>query len=184
MTDLIEDLLMYSKSTSSVDSFQEVDLNEVVEEIALLHKEEFELKQVRMEVQALPTLWGVPFQFKQLMANLINNAIKYKHPQRQLIITIRKEATSVGQEIKEKDMEADQLYHHITVRDNGIGFEAQYAEKIFEIFQRLTNHSGTKGSGIGLAICKKIVQNHRGFIKATGSVNEGAKFDIYLPAGR
>jgi signal transduction histidine kinase len=135
-----------------------------------------------MEVQTLPILWGVPFQFKQLMANLINNAIKYRHPERQLVIAIMNEKTSSGSHIQEKELEADQLYHHISVRDNGIGFEAQYAEKIFEIFQRLSNHSGTKGSGIGLAICKKIVQNHRGLIKATGSVNEGAKFDIYIPA--
>lgn len=181
MTDLIEDLLMYSRTTSSIDSFQEVDLNEIIEEIALLHKEEFEQKKVAMEMQTLPVLWGVPFQFKQLMANLIANAIKYRHPERQLVIKITNEAISKGSQIKNSDLEADQLYYHISVRDNGIGFEAQYSEKIFEIFQRLSNHSGTKGSGIGLAICKKIVQNHRGFITASGNVNEGARFDIYIP---
>lgn len=181
MTDLIEDLLMYSRTTSNIDSFQEVDLNEIVDEIALLHNEEFDQKKVIMQVQKLPVLWGVPFQFKQLMANLVNNAIKYKHPERQLVITIRNEEIAKGSEIREREIEAEQFYNHISVSDNGIGFEAQYSEKIFEIFQRLSNHSGAKGSGIGLAICKKIVQNHRGFIRASGNVNEGAKFDIYLP---
>jgi len=72
-------------------------------------------------------------------------------------------------------------YHKLSVIDNGIGFETQYSEKIFEIFQRLDNDSISKGSGIGLAICKKIVQNHHGFIKARGSVDEGARFDVYIP---
>jgi signal transduction histidine kinase len=67
------------------------------------------------------------------------------------------------------------------VIDNGIGFEPQYEQKVFEIFQRLSNPTGVKGSGIGLAICKKIVQNHKGFIKAIGRMNEGATFEIYLP---
>ena len=181
MSDLIEDLLMYSRTTSNVDSFQQVDLNEIVNEIALLHHEEFEQKGVIMEVQKLPVLWGVSFQFKQLMGNLINNAVKYRHPDRQLIIKITSEPRVKGFLIKQRDLEADQLYHHISVTDNGVGFEAQYAEKIFEIFQRLSNHSGAKGSGIGLAICKKIVQNHRGFIKATGKINFGARFDIFIP---
>jgi signal transduction histidine kinase len=67
------------------------------------------------------------------------------------------------------------------VIDNGIGFESQYADKIFEIFQRLDYQSSSKGSGIGLAICKKIVLNHHGIIKATGKLNEGARFDVYIP---
>jgi signal transduction histidine kinase len=69
------------------------------------------------------------------------------------------------------------------VQDNGVGFEQEYAEKIFEVFQRLGNVADAKGSGIGLAICNKIVQNHKGIIRATGKVDQGARFDVYFPKG-
>lgn len=181
MSQLIEDLLMYSRTTSTVESYQTVNLNDIVDEIRMLHKEEFEQKKITMEVESLPVVDGVPFQFKQLMSNLINNAVKYKHPSRKLIIKISNEATIKGHRISDRDVEHDREYHHIAVTDNGIGFEEQYAEKIFEIFQRLNNSPVTKGSGIGLAICKKIVQNHKGVIKAHANVNEGARFDIFIP---
>lgn len=181
MTELIEDLLMYSRTTSHVDSFQEVDLNEMIDEIGLNHKEDFEQKKIVIQSQSLPIIYGVPFQFKQLLTNLVSNSMKYRHTERQLAIKIIYEDLVKGRDTKERNLEPDEEYHHISISDNGIGFEAQYSEKIFEIFQRLSNHSGTRGSGIGLAICKKIVQNHGGVIRAYGKVNEGARFDIYLP---
>jgi PAS domain S-box-containing protein len=179
MSDLIEDLLMYSTTTANAEYVEEVDLNEVVEEIVLLHKDELEQKNARIELEELPVVCGVAFQFKQLLANLINNSLKYRHPDRQAVIHIR--CTKVnGSQIDEKDAEPGKKYYRISVEDNGLGFEQEYAEKIFELFQRL-NISGVKGSGIGLAICKKIMQNHKGFIKATGKPGEGARFDIYIP---
>jgi PAS domain S-box-containing protein len=181
MTNLIEDLLTYSRTTSNVESIEEVDLNELAEEIALLHKEEFEQKKGGIIIGPLPVIRTVPFQFKQLLDNLVNNSIKYKHPDREIIIHITSELVN-GTEIKEPTAEQHRQYHKISVTDNGIGFETQYADKIFEIFQRLNNHSGAKGSGIGLAICKKIVQNQKGFIEATGNLDEGARFDIFIPA--
>ena len=181
MSELIEDLLMYSKTTSSVQSYQPVNLNDVVDEVIILHKEEFEQKKITMQVETLPHVNGVPFQFKQLVTNLINNAIKYKHPSRPLMINVRNKGIVNGYHIKDKEAEQERHYHHITITDNGIGFEDQYAEKIFEIFQRLSNPSVVKGSGIGLAICKKIVQNHKGIISAHGRVDEGARFDIFIP---
>ncbi len=114
------------------------------------------------------------------MDNLINNSIKYKHPERNAIIKVSSEVVR-GAEILERDAEPEKDYYKISVIDNGVGFDQQYAQKIFEIFQRLHNQSGAKGSGIGLAICKKIVQQHKGFIKPIGKVNEGARFDIYFP---
>ena len=135
----------------------------------------------RREIGPLPVIRTVPFQFKQLLDNLVNNSIKYKHPDREIIIHITSELVN-GTEIKEPTAEQHRQYHKISVTDNGIGFETQYADKIFEIFQRLNNHSGAKGSGIGLAICKKIVQNQKGFIEATGNLDEGARFDIFIPA--
>jgi signal transduction histidine kinase len=144
-----------------------------------MYREELEQTKVRIEAESLPMIYGVRFQFKQLMANLVNNSVKYRHPDREALINIRCVQVE-GHEINDLGSEAGLRYYNISIEDNGIGFEQQYAEKIFEIFQRLNIHH-VKGSGIGLAICKKIVQNHRGFIKATGKVNEGARFDIYIP---
>ena len=181
MTALIEDLLTYSKTTANIESFEQVNLNEVVEEIKIMHNEEFEQKNVRIETKELPLLPAIPFQIKQLMFNLINNAIKYKHPERNVCIQLKTKVVR-GAEINEVAAEKNRYYKKISVIDNGIGFAPQQSEKIFNIFQRLNNLPGSKGSGIGLAICKRIVQNHHGFIKASGKENEGARFDIYLPA--
>jgi PAS domain S-box-containing protein len=180
MATLIEDLLAYSKTSASVDNFEQVNLNEVVEEISLMHKEEFEQKQVHIETDNLPVIYGIPFQVKQLMFNLINNSVKYKHPERDVFIRVK--ATVVkGHEIKEPGAEPFKQYQKISVIDNGIGFDTKYAEKIFNIFQRLNNAPAAQGSGIGLAIYKKIIQNHHGFVQASGIENKGARFDIYFP---
>lgn len=181
MSELIEDLLMYSRATSSVQSYEPINLNDLVDQIMMLHKEDFEQKKIIMRVKPLPVVHGVRFQFKQLMDNLLNNSLKYKHPSRPLMINLSDEGIVKGHQIKDSDAEHERNYHHISITDNGIGFEEQYAEKIFEIFQRLNNPSVIKGSGIGLAICKKIVQNHKGIIKAHGKVDEGARFDIFIP---
>jgi len=180
MSRLIEDLLAYSKTSASVDNFEQLNLNEVIEEISLMHKEEFEQKQVHIETGNLPVIYGIPFQVKQLMFNLINNSIKYKHPERNVFIKV-KAAVVRGHEIKEHGAEPYKIYQKISVIDNGLGFDTKYAEKIFNIFQRLNNSPAAEGTGIGLAICKKIVQNHHGFIQASGIENEGARFDIYFP---
>ena len=181
MNELIEDLLSYSKTTSTLENFEEVDMNEVVEEILLVHREEFEQKEINIDVDRLPVIHGIAFQLKQLIFNLINNSIKYKHPGRKVKIEIKNELIG-GNQIKEWIADPKHSYHKISIKDNGIGFEPHSAERIFDIFQRLNNSTTTKGSGIGLAICKRIVQNHHGFIKATGKLNAGATFDIYLPA--
>jgi PAS domain S-box-containing protein len=181
MTELIEDLLTYSKTTVNLESFEEVNLTEIVDEIMIMHKEELEQKNVSINTENLPVIHAIPFQVKQLLFNLINNSIKYKHPDRDVDIELKAKVVK-GSEIIEHDAEQNKNYQKISVIDNGIGFAPQYAEKIFNIFQRLNNHpSSAKGSGIGLSICKRIIQNHHGFIKATGKENAGARFDIYLP---
>jgi PAS domain S-box-containing protein len=177
---LIEDLLTYSKSTSRIETFENTDINELLNEIALIHKEELEQKKVKIEMDVFPEMKVVPFQFKQLMDNLVSNSIKYSHPERNVEVKI-KYALVHGAEIMEREAEQELDYHKISVVDNGIGFESQYENKVFEIFQRLSNPAGIKGSGIGLAICKKIAQNHKGFIKAKGRINEGATFEVYIP---
>jgi PAS domain S-box-containing protein len=180
MRSLIEDLLTYSRTTSTSENFQQVNLSAIVKEMIADHKEELEQKGIQVEIGRLPVIEGIAFQCKQLMYNLFTNAIKYSHPDRAGCITINS-AVVDGAAIKKQHADPDRQYHLITITDNGVGFEQAYAQKIFEVFQRLDNHAGAKGSGIGLALCKKIVQNHKGWITAEGTPNRGAKFDIYLP---
>ena len=180
MAGLIEDLLAYSKTTVTTESFEQVNLNEVIEEIILMHKEEFEQRKVSIKMKSLPVICAIPFQIKQLMFNLINNSIKYKHPDRNVCVQIETEVVK-GEKINEPGVEPFKNYQKISVIDNGVGFNQQYAEKVFNIFQRLNNSPSAKGSGIGLAICKRIVQNHHGFIMASGTEKKGARFDIYIP---
>lgn len=180
MKNLIEDLLAYSRVTSGIESYEAVEMNDLIKDLMLVHKEELEEKGGNIVTRELPVIWAVQFQIRQLMFNLIDNAIKYKHPGRNAIITLSSRAV-YGNEIVECDADPKTLYHEISIEDNGVGFESQYAQKIFEVFQRLNNLSNAKGSGIGLAICKRIIQNHKGFIRAVGKPGEGACFFIYLP---
>jgi PAS domain S-box-containing protein len=176
MKKLIDDLLIYSRTTVKVESFETVDLNKVVEEVT----QEMEYSDITVDAERLTVIKAISFQIKQLLVNLFDNAVKYKHPERKLHVSIT--YTQVpGNVIPEFMAEATVMYHMICVKDNGIGFDPLYAKKIFNIFQRLKNVSETSGSGIGLAICKRIVQNHNGFILASGKPDEGAIFSIYLP---
>lgn len=176
---LIEDLLTYSKTTMAFESFEKIDLNEIVEEIKEMHSEEIQQLTLNFEISRLPVIYGVRFQIRQLIFNLVNNAIKYRRPGKTVLIEIQARLVA-GSDIGETDADPSRKYQRVSISDNGLGFDPQFADKIFLIFHRLANHSA-RGSGIGLAICKKIVQNHHGFIKATGQMNEGARFDIYLP---
>lgn len=180
MKTLIEDLLIYSRSTLSVDNYKAVDLNLVIEEIKGMHKEEMAGENEEIIVEKLPVVQGVAFQLQQLFFNLISNSFKYKHPDRSVVIKITCQLVN-GYDIAGPELERNKQYYRISVCDNGIGFDQQYAERIFEIFQRLGNSANTKGSGIGLAIVKKIVQNYKGHIEAQGKPNQGACFIVYLP---
>lgn len=177
MKKLIDDLLTYSLHTSQNVGFGPLDLHSVLGEIAQELKEELEDKQVRIVIKTtLPVLQAIPFQVKQLFYNLLQNAIKYKHPDREGCIEISSDV------VQRDSMQAtSNFYYKVTVADNGIGFGPENATNIFKLFQRLQPASGEPGSGIGLAICKKIVQNHKGIIEAEGQPGVGASFHIYLP---
>lgn len=114
------------------------------------------------------------------MHNLISNSIKFSDPEHPPHIKITSEIIK-GKDITTKDFSLRKMYCHISVSDNGIGFEPEYSERIFEVFQRLHGRNEYTGTGIGLAIVKKIVENHHGIIKATSELNKGATFDIYIP---
>ncbi|MGN6162922.1 MAG: PAS domain-containing sensor histidine kinase [Flavisolibacter sp.] len=177
MNGLIEDLLEYSRASSDRQRFETVDLNEVIDELLLSSKDLIEENHAKIIFSDLPVIQGIPFQLRQLFDNLVSNALKYHHPERRPEIVISCERIN-NADIKEIGLPKD--FYKISVCDNGIGFEPEQSEKIFELFQRLgtTKYSGT---GVGLALCKKIVQNHHGVIKGKGRLNEGSCFDIYLP---
>jgi len=180
MQNLLNDLLLYSHVSVSEKSFEEVDLNKIVNDVIdNLHEEIIETS-TQINADNLPVIKGMPFQIKQLFENLISNSIKYKqdHLPPKIIIG--------GCVVHEKDVDEihyrdSDLYYKLFIRDNGVGFEQAYAEKIFKLFQRLHARTNKPGTGIGLTICKKIVDNHNGFIKATSEVNKGTTFEIYLP---
>ncbi|MES2138529.1 MAG: CheR family methyltransferase [Bacteroidota bacterium] len=180
MQTLIEDLLAYSHADSKKIIFEKTNINEIVKEIKDEFKEEFQAKGVKIQADKLPVLNVIRFQFHQLMHNLISNALKFSDPNKPLQITINSEIAT-GNKFKDEHLSPKKKYCHISISDNGIGFDPQFNDRIFEVFQRLHGKDEYKGTGIGLAICKKIVENHHGFITANGELKKGATFNIYLP---
>ncbi len=179
MQALIDDLLIYSKA-SAESVFETVDLNNVLKEIKILHQEAIEETGAVIETATLPTITAIPFQIVQLLDNIVGNALKYRYPGRPPRINITAKITNIlsGAENVRGNRQA---YYCIRISDNGIGFDPACGDKIFDVFQRLHNRSDYPGTGIGLAICKKIIQNHKGFIHAAGAVNQGAVFTAYIP---
>ena len=177
MRKLIDDLLQFSQFNKSDHLFNNIDLNKIVMAI----KRDLDIDDNTLTIDFLPTLKGIPFQMHQLFLNLITNAIKYKKPNIPIRILLKSELVSEGSFLKDSN-DFHKMYYHISVSDNGIGFQQEYAESLFILFWRLHQSTEFSGTGIGLAIVKKIVDNHNGFIFAVGNPNEGAAFNIYLPA--
>lgn len=180
---LINDLLTYSKTNNVEQIFEVADLREMVQGVEDDFSELLDNKKAKIIIIDLPKLRVIPFQIRQVFQNLIGNALKYSSPDRQLTIHINTE-TMKGVEVKELGLSSHEAYYHIAITDNGIGFESKYKEKIFEMFQRLHGRSEYSGTGIGLALVKKILNNHKGAITASSVVGEGSTFNIYLPIDR
>ena len=195
MQTLIQDLTVYSRTTIVDKKFENADLNKVVEEVINDFKEIIHEKKATIEAHNLGEASIIPLQFHQMMYNLIGNSLKFSSPERLPLIIIKCEITK-GSKLQNEEpalptgkagmtvssLSAKENYCHITISDNGIGFEPQYNDKIFEVFQRLYGKDEYPGTGIGLSIVKKIVENHNGVITASGELNKGATFDIYIPA--
>ena len=178
MTKLISDLLEYSRLSS--DAIPEsINLNDLVAEVLSDLDYQAEQKNAQITVQPLPTLSAVPSQIRQIFQNLIGNAIKFSRPEAAPQISI------VCERIAEKAFNSTVSdtgdYYQISVSDNGIGFEEMYLDKIFVIFQRLNDRESYEGTGIGLAIAKKIIEKHNGLITAKSKPGEGSVFKIILP---
>jgi two-component system CheB/CheR fusion protein len=175
---LIEDVLTLSKLSNTDLPFEKTDLQSVVKHIM----EDLEItireKGTQVEISKLPVIEAVPGQMHQLFQNLISNALKFNQSSVPVIKIQQRDLTD--EEAREYGIRKDEFIG-LCVEDNGIGFEEKYKEKIFGIFQRLHGNSMYQGTGIGLAICKKIIDNHHGFIRAESSLGQGSSFIILLP---
>lgn len=176
---LIDDLLQYSRTNKSDALFETINLNETLSNVTQDLSEIILENETTIHLPKLPTIKGIPFQIQQLFINLISNSIKYRKPEVNPIISIAYEKVKAKTENIADD--SNSLYHKFIVNDNGIGFEPEHAEKIFLLFNRLHGKTDYPGTGVGLAICKKIISNHNGYIQAIGKPNEGATIIIYIP---
>ena len=181
MRDLINDLLSFSRSSYYEDQLEDVDLNAVLQEVTSDLEIKIADKKAIIQVDELPHLNAIRFQFHQLFLNLLNNALKFSRTDIAPIIGVKYDVVD-GKTIPDTIADTGRVYHHIAISDNGIGFEPASSKKIFEMFQRLHGRDDYEGTGIGLAICKRIVENHSGAIIANGKTGVGATFHIYLPA--
>lgn len=180
MRDLIASLLSFSRTSISERQFEKVDLNIIIDDLRELLSENISEKQAIIETELQGTVNIIPFQFTQLMQNLITNAIKFSRADIPPHITIRNSVIS-GADLNHEKVRSQEKYSCITFQDNGIGFEPEHGEKIFGVFKKLHGRDIYEGTGIGLAIVRKIVENHNGIITATGEPMKGARFDIYIP---
>lgn len=178
---LLEDLLAYSGVKNKGQKLEKSDLRVIIQETVADFKELIKEKNGVIKVGEMCPLNIVRFQMRQVLQNLISNSLKFALPDRRPIITIKCEHVS-GKTLKNLNLLPKVKYCHITFSDNGIGFDPKYNERIFEVFQRLHEYDEYKGTGIGLAICKRIIENHHGIIIANGKKNKGATFEIYIPA--
>jgi len=176
---LIIDILNYSKLSAEDGHFQLVNLQELFTEI----EDDFDLKvsekRAKLEIGTLPSVEGNKGQLRQVFHNLVSNALKFTPPSRQphiVVVTKEFNARELGVSLAD-----EKNCCNISIRDNGIGFDEQYATSIFSLFEKLNPKSTFEGSGIGLAIAKKIVDKHHGLIIAKSKIGEGSEFNIILP---
>jgi two-component system CheB/CheR fusion protein len=181
MTKLIDDLLNFSTLEHSEQKFSRTDLNKTLSNLV----DDFELimaqKKAKIVYSKLPVINAIPIQMEQLFHNLISNALKFSKEDTSPIITISSEKLSEEEFSKYPQLNRSIAYYKIIFKDNGIGFKAEYADQIFVIFQRLNEVPNIPGTGIGLALCRKIVNNHGGLIYARSNPGEGSEFYIILP---
>lgn len=194
MSILIRDLLAYSRISTNREPFALINVAEIITAVTAELSDQIERTGTQIGTGKLPDVLGDVAQLHQLFYNLITNAIKFRQPDQAPVINISSRLI-VGTELDEYPltdiiMEAKftdgrrRAYYEITVADNGIGFDERYSDRIFQVFQRLHGRSHYEGSGIGLAICKKVADNHGGAITAFSQAGQGSRFVVYLPVQR
>ena len=175
---LIKNLLSFSLLSQTDRKFVQVDLNETVKQVVDDFEMVIESKKAVINLSTLPSIKAEPVHMNQLFQNLISNALKFGREN--AIINVTSEKVS-KERLATYELNQDNQYVAISVSDNGLGFNQKFATKMFALFQRLDNTKGVDGSGVGLAICKKITDDHGGLIFAHGKENEGATFTLILP---
>jgi PAS domain S-box-containing protein len=180
MQELIEDLLSYSEASEEGNKLEEVNLNNVITAVLTDLEVLINEKHAEIETGKLPVIKGVRHQLHQLFLNLISNAVKFTRPGVTPIVMIQSKLIK-GPDIPGQIANGTNQYFNITVKDNGIGFDSQHANRIFEPFFRLHSKADYRGSGLGLAIVAKIVKNHNGIVNAESEPGVGSTFNIYLP---
>lgn len=178
MENLITDLLEYSRLSSNVPP-EETDLNLIVEEVVTDFDYLIDKKEASIYVGNLPTLTVIPSQMRQVFQNLIGNSLKFVKKDTKPVISVSSQI--IAEKSFDSEPSEDGKYCRIEVKDNGIGFDENYIDRIFMIFQSLNVRSAYEGTGIGLAIAKKIIEKHNGLITAKSVANEGATFILILP---
>ena len=178
---LINNLLQFSRQPVNSADFVNVDIGQLVKEAIIEIELEIEKNQAEINISPLPTLPAVPALMRQLFYNLISNAIKFKRKDTPPVVNISCERIPAS-DLKTSDKHIENVsYYRISVSDNGIGFDEKYAEDIFLVFKRLHSYHEFEGTGVGLSICKKIIDKHNGFISAHNNEDEGATFVLELP---
>jgi signal transduction histidine kinase len=181
MQKLINNLLDFSRHTVSTNDFKKTSLNELVKNVVTEMEVEIEKSNATINYEDLPVVSAVPGLMQQLFYNLFSNAIKFRKPSVDLVIDVKGEKMNPVDLSKFYKYGKGRDYYKITVQDNGIGFDDKYAEDIFRVFKRLHSYQEFEGTGVGLSICKKIVEKHNGFIKAESKIDNGSTFIIGLP---
>ncbi|MDQ6813545.1 MAG: PAS domain-containing protein, partial [Bacteroidota bacterium] len=181
MKQLIQDLLNYSSIEKPGDSFVKTDLNETLQNVLNDFDLLIEEKEASIQNNGFPTIEAVPMQMNQLLHNLVSNSLKFSRPDVVPVIKISYKLLTPDEVANYSQLAQSLDYCEIIFKDNGMGFSQAYAEKVFVIFQRLNDRNEFPGTGIGLALCKKIVEYHGGHIYAESATDEGAIFHIILP---
>lgn len=168
MQSLINDLLKFSRQTTANEDFVAIPLNQLLQDVIADLEVEIEKSSAQVHLDGLPEIWGIPSQIRQLFQNLLSNAIKFRKKENTPVVRVYNEPWNG--------------LNRIIIQDNGIGFDSRYSEDIFMVFKRLHSYHEFEGSGVGLSICKKIIDRHSGSIKAESQIGEGSKFILEFPA--
>jgi len=179
MQRLIDDLLAFTTVVGTSQTFEPVDLNLLIAEVVSEFQDSIDQESATIRFGRLPTVNGIAFQLRQLFANLVSNSTKFRSKDRPLCISITASSVRVPEMA---DVWGAIRFDRIEVRDNGIGFDPEQSEKIFEMFERLHGRDQFAGTGIGLAICRRIMENNRGFIRAQGIKDQGSVFEVFFRA--
>ncbi|HUR67145.1 MAG TPA: response regulator [Chitinophagaceae bacterium] len=181
MQSLINKLLEFSRHSVDTSDFKKTDLNVLIKEVLGELEIEVEKSHAKVYCEDLPVVTAVPALMQRLFYNLLSNAIKFRRAGNTPVVNIKAEKMAEDDVVKYNGHLNGTAYHKITVSDNGIGFDKEHSQDIFKVFKRLHNYQQFEGTGVGLSICKKIIEKHGGFIVAESEPDKGAVFVIGLP---